>query len=37
MRTVFKHMSRQQATLGVVALAFVTVVLYSMWGASVLH
>jgi len=37
MRTIFKHMSRQQATLSVVALALVTVVLYSMWGASILH
>jgi len=32
-----RHMSRQAGVLSVVSLALVVVVLYSLWGASILH
>ncbi len=37
MKTVRKHMSRQQEVLTVVALTLVTVLLYTLWGATILR
>ncbi len=37
MKTVRRQVSKQQETLAVVAVAVVVVLLYTLWGASVLR
>jgi len=37
MKTVRRHISQQAGVLSVVSLALAVVVLYSLWGASILH
>lgn len=37
MSAMKRHMNRQQDALAVIALAVLVVVLYSLWGASILN
>jgi|GEM_PF-5911796 len=37
METIRKHARGQEQTAGIIALAFVAVLAYSLWGSYVLH